>query len=167
MLRMDHRYNNPICMVFFQILMARLREVRSSSCRWAYLTAVARYCDRAGQKDAMAGAPLVDEQDVDGDPLTQASGAALNGLMPRLPAGSVSAARRRWLAALPLALRYRMRQRYRCLSRWQLARLLLFNPKLRKYRRGAESVRAHLAEWQSELPSERLSGSCTVVSGRL
>jgi hypothetical protein len=169
MLRMDHRYNNPICMVFFEILMARLREVRRSSCRWAVLAAVP--CDRGGQKDAMAGALVVDEQGMDGDRLTRASGAALNDLVLERPAGGLSAARRRWLAlraSLVGVCRHRVRQRCRCLTRWQLARLLLFNPKLRKYRRGAESLLAQQVDWRSEfMPSERLSGSCTAVSGRL
>lgn len=146
MLRMDHRYNNPVNVVFFEILLTRLRQVRFLSRRWAVLATPARHSQAL---DVVQG-EMKDES---------LARWASPWLLPMLSVEGASTARRRWRVAFPLVLRWRQKQRWRCVTRWQMLRLLFFNPSLVQLRR-----HGHRHEGVARLPPATVHAPASVGS---
>jgi hypothetical protein len=121
MLRMDHRYNNPVMMVFTELMIAHLRLFR------------VQRAQRRHRRPALAAARSSAE-------LIAADGGGDGGGGE----SAVSAQQRRrqavlarWQTAALAALDAKRLRARRARTRWRLTKLLFFNPTLRQYRKQA------------------------------
>lgn len=105
-LRIEHRYNHPVVLVFGELMIQHLERQR----------ALLRIRTVMGK-----------QQDVN------VRRASLGG-RKRSVIGSLTAPRSRWQHAAVLALRWSRRRRRTIRNRWQLAHFVLLNPTLRAYR---------------------------------